>query len=164
MIKNITLAITLALSIGSVQAKPKEKVRVQHVCTSKDSPEDSLACAMFFEARSDGFNGMLYVGNVILNRRGHSQYPDKVSKVVYQRHQFSYISSKRIKVYDDKSWKMAKQAAQKLLSMPEQKRRLTDPTKGAIMFIKKGRKAYWTKKYIKTVTYKTHTFYREKVK
>ncbi len=170
MIKKLTtqsILITLALSIGSVQAKPKEKVSLlksQHTCTSKDSPQNALACAIYFEARSDGPKGMLYVGNVILNRRGHNDYPDKVAKVVYQKHQFSYISKRGMKVYDKKSWKEATDVAKKLLSTSEEKRRLHDPSRGAIFFIKKGRKPYWSRKMIKTTSYKSHIFYREKSK
>ncbi len=170
MIKKVTtpaLILTLALSIGSVQAKPKEKVSIlksQHTCTIRDSPQNALACAIYFEARSDGPKGMLYVAHVILNRRGHSEYPDKVSKVVYQKHQFSYISKRGMKIYDQKSWKEATDIAKKLLSTSEEKRRLQDPTKGAIYFTKRNTKRSWMKNKIKTVEYKSHKFFKDKIK
>lgn len=163
MIKKMTLAVLFGLIVGNAQAKPKERPRTYHVCTSADTPQNILACAMYFEARSEGEKGMTYVGNVIMNRRNHDEYPSKMSKVVYQKHQFSYVR-KRLKVQDKISWDAAQRAAGKLLSMSDEKRRLTDPTKGAIMFVKKGRRAYWIKKYVRTTSYGKHVFYRERTK
>lgn len=164
MIKRITLAIIFGLFMGNAQAKPKERPKTYHICTSSDTPENILACAIYFEARSEGEKGMEYVGNVILNRRNHEQYPSKLSKVVYQKHQFSYISKRGIRVQDKMSWDLAKKISRKLLSTSTEKRRLTDGTKGAIMFAKKGRKPYWAKKYQRSASYGKHIFYREKSK
>lgn len=157
------MAVLFGLIMGNAQAKPKEKARTYHICTSADTPQNILACAMYFEARSEGEKGMTYVGNVIMNRRNHDEYPSKMSKVVYQKHQFSYVR-KRLKIQDKDSWNKAQRIAAKLLSTSDEKRRLTDGTKGAIMFAKKGRKVYWTKNYVKTASYGKHNFYRERAK
>lgn len=164
MIKNVTLAVIFGLFISNAQAKPKEKTKTYHICTSRDSPEETLACAMYAEARSDKEKGMLYVGNVILNRKNHEDYPSKISKVVYQKHQFSYISKRGLRVRDKESWNEALKISKKLLTTPPEKRRLTDPTKGSIFFHKKGKKPYWAKSYQKTVSYGKHIFYRDKSK
>lgn len=163
MLKKLTVTFLVLCSLGTANAKVKERARTYHTCTSADTPQNILACAMYFEARSEGEKGMTYVGNVIMNRRNHDEYPSKMSKVVYQKHQFSYVR-KRLKVQDKISWDAAQHAAGKLLSMSDEKRRLTDPTKGAIMFVKKGRKAYWIKKYVRTTSYGKHVFYRERTK
>lgn len=163
MTKKIILALFLGLFIGPVHAKPKEKPRTYHVCTAADTPENILACAMYFEARSEGEKGMNYVGNVILNRRNHDEYPSKIKKVVYQKHQFSYVRSK-LKVQDKISWDLAQKVSKRLLSLSEEKRRLTDPSKGAIFFSKAGKRTPWAKSYQKTVSYGKHNFYRERKK
>lgn len=157
------MAVVFGLFVNSAQAKPKEREKTYHVCTSSDTPENILACAMYWEARGEKEKGMVYVGNVILNRSEHDNYPSKIKNVVYQKAQFSYIR-KRLKIHDKKSWDIAKKVAKELLSQQPEKRRLTDPTKGATMFVKKGRKVYWTKWYQKTVSYGKHDFYRERIK
>lgn len=161
MIRKVTLALLFGLCIGNAQAKPKERAKTYHICTSADTPDKVLACAVYFEARSEGEKGMFYVGNVIMNRRSHEKYPSKINKVVYQKHQFSYIR-KRMKVQDKDSWEKAVKVSTKLLSMPSEKRLLTDPTRGSTMFHKKGKKPYWAKKYQRTVSIGKHIFYREK--
>lgn len=163
MIKKITLAVLFGLMMGNAQAKPKERPKTYHVCTSSDTPQNILSCAMYFEARSEGQKGMAYVGNVILNRRSHDEYPSKMSKVVYQKHQFSYVR-KRLKIQDKDSWALAQKIARKLLSMSDEKRRLTDPSKGAIFFTRKDIKRSWAKHYQRTASYGKHVFYRERVK
>ena len=158
----MTMAVLFGLIMGNAQAKPKEKARTYHICTSTDTPQNILACAMYFEARSEGEKGMTYVGNVIMNRRNHDEYPSKMSKVVYQKHQFSYVR-KRLKIQDKDSWNKAQRIALKLLSTSDEKRRLTDPTKGAIYFTKKSTKRYWQRDKVLTAKYGKHVFYKDKL-
>lgn len=160
MIKNITLAIALALSIGSVQAKPKEKVRVQHVCTSKDSPEDSLACLIYREARGEGETGMKLIANVVNNRVKSSKYSNLTNKVIFQKGQFTHSRS-RLKVTDQKSWILAKQLAKKQLSCMKGDGICKDRIYGATFFYT-GSKPYWAKGMTVTLKYKKHTFLKEK--
>ena len=49
-----------------------------------DSEEKCLASAIFYEARSESFEGQLAVAQVILNRVRHPAYPDTICGVVYQ--------------------------------------------------------------------------------
>lgn len=165
MIKKVSFVVLLALSIGSVQAKapkPKERVKTYHICSKNDKAVDLFACSLYAEARGEKEKGMMLVGNVILNRMSHGDYPKKLRKVIYQKHQFSYISKRPLKIHDKESWQLAKKVATKLLSTPDEKRRLTDKTKGAIFYHKKGRKPYWAKSYVRTLVYKNHVFYKER--
>ena len=52
---------------------------------AEDNPEDigCLVEALYFEARSETFGGMIAVGNVILNRVRQSRYPNTICSVVH---------------------------------------------------------------------------------
>lgn len=65
-----------------------------------------LAVAMFFEARNQPLDGMLAVGEVILNRVEHEKFPNTVCKVVFADNAFEFTS-------DGKSDNMDKYSAPK---------------------------------------------------
>jgi len=81
-----------------------------------------LATALFFEARSEGVDGMEAVASVIVNRVEHSSYPDTVCGVVNQHKQFSYTHdglSDDPLVYDTYhdalAWELVKEVATEVL-------------------------------------------------
>lgn len=49
-----------------------------------------LAAALFFEARDQPLDGMMAVGDVVMNRVESDRWPDDVCQVVYQPKQFSF--------------------------------------------------------------------------
>lgn len=58
-----------------------------------------IAANIFFEARNQGLAGMQAVGDVTMNRRHSSRYPNSICGVVFQRKQFSWthqISNRQI--------------------------------------------------------------------
>lgn len=52
-----------------------------------------LACVIDWEACNQPYEGKLAVANVVLNRVRSGRYPDSVTEVVYQSHQFSGVSN-----------------------------------------------------------------------
>jgi spore germination cell wall hydrolase CwlJ-like protein len=89
-----------------------------------------LTEALYFEARSEGWRGMLAVGVVIQNRVKHKSYPDTVCGVVRQgqywqgnpirnRCQFSYYCDGKRETPDDRSaWLAASNVAKMLMTTP----------------------------------------------
>jgi len=96
---------------------------------SQSNAEDQkcLASAMYYEARDQGWRGMMAVGVVIQNRVDHPKYPDTICEVVRQgrywqgnpvRHkcQFSYYcDGKPERPAEKESWTTAQGLAQLLL-------------------------------------------------
>ena len=56
-----------------------------------DSEEKCLASAIFYEARSESFEGQLAVAQVILNRVDSGRFASSICGVVLQRGQFSFV-------------------------------------------------------------------------
>jgi len=54
------------------------------ISTTKADDFDCLVEALYHEARSESFIGMLSVANVILTRKESSNFPDTICKVVHQ--------------------------------------------------------------------------------
>lgn len=75
-----------------------------------------LALNMYHEARGDGHDAMLAVGEVTLNRVKRSRWPDNVCDVVYQRSQFSWTHTINNHTPDEEeSWNIALDIAEGLI-------------------------------------------------
>ena len=95
---------------------------------SAQKNEECLAEAMYFEARDQGWRGMLAVGVVIQNRVQHPKYPNNICAVVRQGHyrngnpirhkcQFSYYcDGKPERPTEHGAWSMALELASMLMS------------------------------------------------
>lgn len=88
-----------------------------------DAQQKCLAEAIYFEARSEPRKGQLAVAQVVLNRVKNPAYPDTICKVVYQNRdkynecQFSFAcDGRRDVVFDQASWRQAKQLAGEVTS------------------------------------------------
>jgi len=57
---------------------------------------ETLACCVEAEAANQGLKGKQYVVDVILNRVNSPDFPDTITGVIYQPHQFSVVSDGRI--------------------------------------------------------------------
>ena len=59
----------------------------------ESKPCKKMAEALVYEARGEGLDGMAAVGVVIKNRaEGDNRFPDTITGVIEQRHQFSYLT------------------------------------------------------------------------
>jgi spore germination cell wall hydrolase CwlJ-like protein len=118
---------------------------------------EALALNMYHEARGEGEAGMRMVGEVTINRTASSKYPDTICGVVYQKNQFSWVSTKKDKTPKEKeSWEMALKIAKELLDDD-----VNSYPHLATHFVNLNvAKPSWTKKFDKVKKIGDHTFYR----
>lgn len=64
-----------------------------------------LAQNIYHEARSESLGGQIAVAQVTVNRVKASNFTKSVCRVVFEPHQFSWTSNKRLRVRDSKAWK-----------------------------------------------------------
>ncbi len=104
-----------------------------------DDDRIALACNIYWEARTESYEGMLAVVAVTLNRVAHSSYPNTVREVVWQRRQFSWTHDG---LYDTPrhrtSWREALQMASRF-TITKQRRQEMCPTANQIMAAILGR-------------------------
>jgi N-acetylmuramoyl-L-alanine amidase len=120
-----------------------------------------LALSLYFEARSEGEEGMIAVGSVVLNRVANEEFPNNVCSVVYQGGetppcQFSWWCDGRSDLPRDADmWQLAREVARRLLTdAPE------DPTDGALFFHSAGIDVPWRMPRTRTVQILQHVYYR----
>src|SRR5690606_34650112 len=100
-----------------------------------DVQRECLALAMYWEARSEGPEGMRAVGSVVLNRVEHEEFPKTPCDVVHQGGetppcQFSWwCDGKSDRPQELELWETAMALAAELLED-----RGEDPTRGALFF------------------------------
>jgi N-acetylmuramoyl-L-alanine amidase len=130
-----------------------------------DAPIDEelrcLALALYFEARSEGPDGMHAVGSVVLNRIEHEEFPSTPCEVVKQGGetppcQFSWWCDGKSDVpRDAEQWEIALAVAAALLED-----RGEDPTHGALFFHSASISAPWRVERTWTATIHGHVYYR----
>ncbi len=128
-----------------------------------DDPLTCLARTIYWEARGEDAAGMEAIASVVMNRVGKQDFPDTVCGVVKQgqeKHacQFSWwCDGKPDTVQNDQDrYTIAKEVARKALNG-----QLTDRTKGALYFVRKGAaKPDWASKYIRTAQIGDQDFYK----
>ena len=88
------------------EIEARENIRVIHCVesgsrawgfASPDSDYDVLLRIVQAEAGNCDMEGRVMVANVILNRVENDSFPNTITKVVYQKHQFSPVSNGSIK-------------------------------------------------------------------
>jgi N-acetylmuramoyl-L-alanine amidase len=123
------------------------------------SAEHCLALAMYWEAKSEGPDGMRAVASVVLNRVAHPEFPDTVCGVVKQGGeappcQFSWWCDGRSdRPTEARAWATARQIAERAL-----RNRPSDLTGGALFFHNTAIEAPWQRE--RTVQIGRHVFYR----
>lgn len=126
--------------------------------------EDSIRClalALYWEAKTEGHDGMLAVASVVLNRVAHPEFPDTVCAVVKQGGeqppcQFSWwCDGKSDRPTDARAWARADRLARQVLARPAR-----DPTGGALFFHSTSIATPWVRKRERTVQIGRHIFYR----
>ena len=134
------------------------------VVEAADSEEGELSClaqTLYWEAKTEGRNGMVAVGWVILNRMRDGEYPRSVCGVVKQGRekpgcQFSYwCDGKPDKPKPDEAWALAQAVAKEMLSSPP-----PDPTGGAVFYHAAGTHAPWATSRVRTARIGRHVYYR----
>ncbi|MEM7025184.1 MAG: cell wall hydrolase [Pseudomonadota bacterium] len=116
---------------------------------------------MYWEAKSEGPDGMLAVGQVVLNRVSHPEFPDTICGVVRQGGeqppcQFSWwCDGKSDRPTEADAWSDATRIAEKVLRNPP-----SDRTRGALFFHNTAIDSPWTLKRTRTVQIGRHVFYR----
>lgn len=141
-----TVVIALSLSTAAVAGGCDDRKELQ-----------ALALNIYHEARGEPEEGMRMVGEVTINRVASSLYPDTICDVVYQKSQFSWVSTKENKKPNDKkSWYMSLKIAKELLD-----ENVASYPHLATHFVNLGvAKPGWTRKFEKVETIGGHTFYR----
>jgi N-acetylmuramoyl-L-alanine amidase len=147
------LGLAVALSLG--HARPAGGFAVL------DNQSQCLALALYWEAKSEGRDGMLAVASVVLNRVAHPEFPSTVCAVVKQGGerpscQFSWWCDGRSDTPTEAGpWALAQELAVELLNDPPE-----DPTGGALFFHSAGIEAPWREERARTVQLGRHVFYR----
>jgi N-acetylmuramoyl-L-alanine amidase len=149
------LAVALTAVVGLVFAQPAQSA------SKSDRSVQCLALAMYWEAQSEGREGMLAVASVVLNRVAHPEFPDTVCAVVKQGGeaapcQFSWwCDGKSDRPTDPRAWALAWHIADKVLRDPP-----PDLTSGALFFHNTAIGTPWARERQRTVQIGQHVFYR----
>ena len=126
-----------------------------------DDPARCLALALYWEAKSEGAEGMRAVASVVLNRVAHPEFPNKVCAVVTQGGQdppcqFSWWCDGRSdRPTEPHAWRLAQQIAKAALA-----KRPPDRTRGALFFHNASIATPWLRQRERTVRIGQHIFYR----
>jgi N-acetylmuramoyl-L-alanine amidase len=129
--------------------------------TSFDDSARCLALALYWEAKSEGREGMLAVASVVLNRVAHPAFPNSVCAVVTQGGeqppcQFSWWCDGRSdRPTEARAWSLARRLAKQTLAEPP-----ADPTRGALFFHNTSISTPWLRKRVRTAQIGRHVFYR----
>lgn len=146
-----TFAATVCIALLSTAAVAGE-------CDARKELQ-ALALNIYHEARGETEEGMRMVGEVTINRVSSSHYPDTICDVVYQRGQFSWVSSRKNKTPKEiEAWQKSLEIAQELLD-----ENVASYAHLATHFINKNdmkRLPRWVRKFNKVETIGDHTFYR----
>lgn len=163
----MTISLLCLTALTFIPENSEAKVNtanVVHKCSRQDTKENLLACAVYAESRGQGKQGMIAVGNVVINRVNDPDFPKSIRGVLFQPGQFSYTYKGAFKAQDQQSWLEAKAIAAKLIyldaNFPEA-REATDVTRGATYFKKRTIRTHWERDMKMVYRYKDHQFYRQ---
>jgi spore germination cell wall hydrolase CwlJ-like protein len=129
--------------------------------TSFDDPSHCLALALYFEAKTEGAEGMLAVASVVLNRVAHPEFPSTVCAVVTDGGeqppcQFSWwCDGMSDRPTEPDAWRLAQRLARAALAEPP-----PDRTGGALFFHNTSIATPWLRKRQRTARIGRHIFYR----
>lgn len=141
-----TVCIALSLSTAAVAGGCDDSKELQ-----------ALALNIYHEARGEPEKGMRMVGEVTINRVASSRYPDTVCAVVYQKSQFSWVSTKRNATpKEQEAWEKSLEIARDLLN----DNKASYPHLATHFVNLNVVKPNWIRKFDKVGTIGDHTFYR----
>lgn len=119
----ILMIVTPSISMAQ-NAPSSSRVCAKNIGNAKQC----MACAVYYEAKSEPKAGQVAVGAVVMNRVKHKNYPATVCGVVYQRGQFTW-SRKLPSGSNDKQWQSSLAIAEDVLAG-----HYADRTGGALFF------------------------------
>jgi spore germination cell wall hydrolase CwlJ-like protein len=82
-------------------------------CNTPQEEIEALAFVIYHEARGEDLTSQQLVGEVILNRVESENFPDSICEVIYQKGQFSGISTAK-SPSEEAAWQMALVLAENL--------------------------------------------------
>jgi spore germination cell wall hydrolase CwlJ-like protein len=127
----------------------------------RQDPAHCLALTLYWEAKSEGPDGMLAVAAVVLNRVAHPRFPDSICAVVTEGGetppcQFSWWCDGRSdRPVEPQAWTLAQRLARSVVVAPPR-----DPTRGALFFHNTSISNPWLRQRERTVQIGRHIFYR----
>lgn len=120
-----------------------------------------MAMTLYWEAKGEGYDGMIAVAAVVLNRVKHPSFPNSVCGVVHDGReegpcQFSWWCDGRSDwPQNHKMWQRAEKIAHKALHD-----KLTDPTDGSLYYHHTAILPSWRMAFTRTAVIGRHAFYR----
>lgn len=158
---------TPAKSLAPKDAAPKDAPRKEAPAKetaegdAKDGEFVCLSRTLYWEARTEGREGMIAVAWVVLNRKRDEEYPKTICGVVKQGNdkpgcQFSYwCDGKSDAPKPDAEWALSQQVAKEMMTNPP-----PDPTGGALFYHATNVKAPWAGERPRTAQIGRHVYYR----
>jgi spore germination cell wall hydrolase CwlJ-like protein len=114
-----------------------------------------LSNALYFEARGESKDGIIAVGNVIINRVNSSKFPNTICDVINQKGQFSYKWDGKSDIPKNK--KKYQEIQIIALDIINNKKVLPNT---ALFYHNNKVKPYWSNKYICIKKIGNHIFYK----
>ncbi|WP_417316641.1 cell wall hydrolase [Emcibacter sp.] len=166
---SITPAVVQDSSLSIAKATSRQAPRDLYDQATKVniSPKEfrCLAQGIYFEARSEPYEGQVAVAYVIMNRVEDRRYPDSICGVVFQNEhmrnlcQFSFACDGRSdKPYEMTSWKVALQIAERVLTNA-----YSDITGRSTHYHATYVNPHWASQLRPTLKVGKHIFYREEL-
>lgn len=156
---SVTCIVLASFQISHATASDVQGVRV--VAQASEDDQRCLATTIYHEARGEPREGQIAVAHVVLNRRGHADFPPTICEIVKQGAekggttcQFSTWCDGRAEQKDAAELEESLEIARAVLSGE-----LRDPTDGARWFHASGVAPAWAKRLTPTVHIGKHQFY-----
>ena len=163
--KSVMMAAVLAVSSGCAGFGSRSLAQdgAEPPVSSGVSAEElrCMALSMYWEARSEGEEGMVAVGSVVLNRIASPDFPNSVCGVVFEGGetppcQFSWwCDGTSDRPTETQLWTLANAVATRLLTDAP-----ADPTNGALFFHSTGIDVPWRVPRTRTARIRGHVYYR----
>lgn len=176
VIFSVQVAGIVAIAYSGAKAEPLKvtitpTVYVSETANVSASDKQCLTEAIYFEARNQTFDGMMAVGNVILNRVASPDFPDSICGVVHQgpldgspitknRCQFSYYcdgksdKAPRNDLIEIMAWDLSNIVGEVLLFDD-----VNDNTKGSTYYHAYYVDPFWNDVYTQVAVVDSHQFY-----
>lgn len=158
------LILTMGLVAPIAANSPMAEIPLPNpIVTEKLYSAEDIACLrrnIYFEARGEGYQGMLAVAFVTVNRANDPRFPDTICDVVRQNRQFSWVHQRGwvkpnpIHPGDKKAWQTAIDIADQIAYGE-----LDSNVGNATFFHTLAVKPSWRNKFKPVATIGNHIFY-----
>ena len=114
------------------------------------SDEEWIALNAYAEARGEGYEGMVAVTNVVINRVNDGEFPNTIKDVIVQPKQFSWLNGNKSRVIEIKEEKMYNTALR--IGELAVANKLVDYSKGARFYANVAKVDTTRHKWVETYT------------